>query len=315
MGSLMKAVSDLPILSSFAPYAMIELEFDQELQALFSWMKPSPRACFSARLLEEIRQCESLIQSQKGHINHEGRSCRISYVVFGSRVPGVFNLGGDLSMFVHAILRKDRDLLSYYAHLCVENQLRRHRGFDSEISTIALVQGKALGGGFECALACETIVAERSASMALPETLFNLFPGMGALSFLGRRIGIRRAEDLIVSGATFSAKELYEMGVIDELVEDGMGLESVKKIILHRMKRQNTFRALSAAKLAYQPVTDKEMTRIVDVWVEGALRLDARDLKMMTRLVRAQDRISTTTNEDEAIETMYSVPTTSLNAA
>ena len=311
----MNVMTDLPVLSTISGYTMLELEFDSELNTLFSWMKPSPRPCFSATLLDEIRHSEALIESHRGHVNHQGQPRKLDYVVYGSRVPGVFNLGGDLGMFVQAILRQDREKLTYYAHLCVHNQLRRHRGFNAGVSTIALVQGKALGGGFECALACDTIVAERSATMALPETLFNLFPGMGALSFLGRRIGLRKAEELITSGATFSARELQELGVVDEVVEDGLGEASVKKLIANRMKRQNTHRTMAAAKLAYQPVTDEEMIRIADVWVDGALRLEARDLKMMTRLVRAQDKLTGQTREDEAIERVYGVAADEARAA
>lgn len=291
--------------SSLNCYSMLELEYEPNLNTLFSWMKPHPRPCFSATLLEEIRKSEAALESMHGMINYQGRASRVDYVVYGSRVPGVFNLGGDLSMFVQAILRQDRPLLTYYAHLCVENQIRRYRGFNSEISTIALIQGKALGGGFECALACHTIVVERSATMALPETLFNLFPGMGALSFLGRRVGLRKAEEIITSGSTFSAKDLYDLGVVDEVVEDGLGDDTVRKLIAYRQRRQNTYRAMAAAKLAYQPIADEELLNIVDIWVDGALRLETRDLKMMTRLVRAQDRLITSSPEEQAIDALY----------
>jgi len=311
----MNAVANLPVLSTSSGYSMLEFEYVPEQKTLFSWMKPTPRACFSATLLEQIRESETLLQLHRGRVNHEGQPRDVAHVVCGSRVSGVFNLGGDLGMFVQAILRQDRQLLSYYAHLCVDNQMRRHRGFECGIATVALVQGKALGGGFECALACHTIVAERSATMALPETLFNLFPGMGALSFLGRRIGLRKAEQLIVSGATFTASDLHDLGVIDEVVEDGMGVESVRTLLQQRHKRQNTFRSLAEAKLAYHTVTREELERIVDVWVEGALRLESRDLKMMTRLVRAQDKLTKMSPEDQAIEQMYSPPSTKLHAA
>ncbi|MDH4180955.1 MAG: crotonase/enoyl-CoA hydratase family protein [Betaproteobacteria bacterium] len=311
----MNAVANLPVLSTSSSYSMLDFEYLPEHRTLFSWMKPTPRACFSAALLEQIRESETLLQSHRGFVNHEGQPGEVAHVVFGSRVSGVFNLGGDLNMFIQAILRQDRQLLSYYAHLCVDNQMRRHRGFECGIATVALVQGKALGGGFECALACHTIVAERSATMALPETLFNLFPGMGALSFLGRRIGLRKAEQLIVSGATFTASDLHDMGVVDEVVEDGMGVESVKTLLQQRHKRHNTFRSLAEAKLAYHTVTREELERIVDVWVDGALRLESRDLKMMTRLVRAQDKLTKMSPEDQAIEQMYSPPPEKLHAA
>jgi DSF synthase len=311
----MNAVANLPVLSTSSGYSMLEFEYVPEQKTLFSWMKPEPRACFTATLVEQISESETLLQSQRGHVNHEGQSCEVAHVVFGSRVSGVFNLGGDLGMFIQAILRQDRQLLAHYAHMCVDSQLRRYRGFECGITTTALVQGKALGGGFECALACHTIVAERSATMALPETLFNLFPGMGALSFLGRRIGLRKAEHLILSGATFTATDLHDLGVIDEVVEDGMGVESVRTLLQQRHKRHNTFRSLAEAKLAYHTVTHEELTKIADAWVEGALRLESRDLKMMTRLLRAQDRLAGMSPEDQAIEQMYSPPPTKLHAA
>ena len=72
-------------------------------------------------------------------------------------------------MFIQAILRKDRNALSYYGDLCVNNMFRRVSGFGADVVTFSLVQGKAFGGGFECALASEVIVAERSATMSFPE--------------------------------------------------------------------------------------------------------------------------------------------------
>jgi len=303
-GDAMNAVVDFPAPTTLSAYKQIEIEFDPALRTLFSWMRPTPRACFNAELLEEVQKCEQLLESNHGYWNHCGREERVEYLVAGSRVPGVFNLGGDLSMFVQAIMRQDRELLSYYANLCVQNIHRRVRGFGAQISTITLVQGKALGGGFECALAADVIVAERSATMSLPEVLFNLFPGMGAVSFLARRCGLRKAEEIVTSGQVFAAKELYELGIVDELVEDGLGLESTRVIIQQRLRRANTYRSLHRAKQFYQPVTLDELAGIVGVWVDAALQLETRDLRMMARLLRAQDRL-TEAPEDAAVDAIY----------
>lgn len=280
-------------------FSQLNIQYDADLRTVFSWMRPVPRPCFTGTMLEEIKTCDSLIESNGGYVDSVGRVQQVDYAVYGSAIPGVFNLGGDLDTFVQAISRHDRQFLAHYAKICVDNQLRRHRGLGGRVTTIALVQGKALGGGFECALACNVIVAERSATMSLPETLFNLFPGMGALSFLGRKIGLRKAEELITSGATYTAKELYDIGVVDELVEDGLGLPSVRQLILYRHKRQNTYRSLCMARVHYQPITDAEMMGIVDAWVDGALRLSEKDLRMMSRLVRAQDRMIGSHQEDQ----------------
>ena len=85
------------------------------------------------------------------------------------------------------------------------------------------MQGDALGGGFEAALSASVIVAEESARMGFPEILFNLFPGMGAYSFLSRKIGRRAAEEMIVSGTIYGARQLFDLGVVDVLTPDGTG--------------------------------------------------------------------------------------------
>jgi DSF synthase len=268
-------------------------------------MNPAPRPCFNPVMVDEIARSERLLESHQGWINDRGRPQRVDYVVFGSRVPGVFNLGGDLNMFIQAIMRKDRELLADYAHLCVENIHRRANGFGAQVTSIALVQGKALGGGFECALASDVIIAERSATFSLPEVFFNLFPGMGALSFLARRIGLKKAEDLIMSGQVFTAKEMHDIGIVDELAEDGLGLETTRRLIIHRQRKQNAYRSMQLAKRYFQPLELSELKSIVDVWIDAALNLETRDLRMMARLVKAQDRLAAGTAEDAAEEAMY----------
>jgi DSF synthase len=299
------AIVDFPTLTTLNSYEQLELEFDSELKTLFSWMKPEPRPCFNPGLLQEIQHCEQAIELHQGHFHDAGRLARVNYVVFGSRTPGVFNLGGDLNMFIDAIMRKDRETLAYYAQLCVENQYRRATGFGANITTIALLQGKALGGGFEAALATDIIVAERSVTVSFPEVLFNLFPGMGALSFLARRIGLNKAEEIIGSGQIFSAREMLELGVFNEVVEDGLGLETTRRLIQNRQRRQNAYTAMQRAKAYYQPVALSELKGIVDVWVDAAIRLETRDLRMMHRLVRAQDRMMSATPEEAVVETLY----------
>ena len=305
----MNAVVDFPRLTTLKMYSQLEFEFDPELATLFSWMMPAPRPCFNPKLLEEIQRSERLLELHQGHFDNSGKPSRVDYMVFGSRVGGIFNLGGDLNMFIGAIMRKDRRLLTEYARSCIDNQYRRATGFGAQITTIALVAGKALGGGFEAALACELIVAERSATFSLPEVLFNLFPGMGALSFLARKIGPKKAEEIIMSSRVFSAKEMYDLDVVDELVEDGLGLESVRRLVASRRRRQNAYRAMHRAKQCFHPVDLRELTAIVDVWVDAALLLDSRDLRMMARLVRAQDKLMTAMPEDSLFDAMFDEPT------
>lgn len=286
----MNAVAGLPRHADPATLRQAEVEFDPSTSTLYWWMKPSPRPCFNADLLHESMQFEGSIQAHRGWFLFEGRERKIEHAVFGSRFPGVFNLGGDLEFFVQEIIQKNRSRLHAYAHACIENMYRRISGYDAQIATYSLVQGKAFGGGFECALASEYLVAESGATFSFPEALFNMFPGMGALTLLSRRIGLGKAEELIMSGRVYTAGEMHEMHVVDEIVADGQGLEAVNGLIRSRQRRRNAYRAVSQAKRACQPISLGEMQTVVDIWVDAALALENRDLRMMARLARAQDK-------------------------
>jgi DSF synthase len=301
----MNAVVDFPVFDARAKYETLQLEFVRDLKTLFAWMTPQSRSCFSSKMLHEIQAAEGLIESHQGYIFDGREQTQLDYVVFGSKTPGVFNLGGDLEMFIGAILRRDRASIQYYAKLCIDNIIRRHIGFGAGVTTVALVQGKALGGGFECALACDYIFAERSSTFALPEVLFNLFPGMGAMSFLSRRIGSRRAEEICLSGETYSAREMHELGIVDYLVDDEGGLAAVRSFIAERRKRANASRAIAQARALVNPVPRAELEGIVDIWVDAALRLEAKDLRMMARLVRAQDKLAAVSVDDSAVEALF----------
>ncbi|MGA8054440.1 MAG: crotonase/enoyl-CoA hydratase family protein [Burkholderiales bacterium] len=213
------------------------------------------------------------------------------YYVVGSKTKGIFNLGGDLALFVLLIKSRDREALAHYAKRCIDCIYPRIQNyFSPTLTTISLVQGDALGGGFETALSSDVIVAEESANLGLPEVLFNLFPGMGAYSLLSRRIGMKAAEDLILSGRVLRAKQLYDMGVVDVLAKDGEGETVVHQWIRKNQKRRNGFQAVFTARQHVQPITREELDRIAEVWVDAALRLEDRDLKMMGRIVRSQQR-------------------------
>ncbi|MGE5113635.1 MAG: crotonase/enoyl-CoA hydratase family protein [Acidobacteriaceae bacterium] len=310
----MNVVAEFPSLANTQSLRQIEVEYDAETMTLYWWMNPTPRACFNSEFLEEVERFESRIEQHQGWFQFAGRQCKVENAVFGSRVPGIFNLGGDLSMFIQAILRKDRKTLAHYGELCVRNMYRRVAGFNAGIATYSLLQGKAFGGGFECALASEVIVAERGATLSFPEVLFNMFPGMGALSLLGRKIGLRKAEEVIMSGNVYTAKQMYDLGVVDEICEDGSGLETTKLLIRARTKKRNSYRALSMAKRQFQPISQNELLAIVDVWVDAAMRLETRDLKMMARLVRAQDKLADTSPEDAIVERIFAPAAMAVNS-
>ncbi len=271
--------------------SQFETEFEPASGTIWGYFKPKGTPCFSLGLLKAIREHDSVLAVNDGQIEAAGITSKASYYVLGSRIPRVFNLGGDLALFVLLIKSRDREALAHYAKLCIDNIFPRIQNFySSTLTTISLVQGDALGGGFECALSSDVIVAEESTQMGLPEILFNLFPGMGAYSLLARRIGMRAAEELILSGRVLPATRLHEMGVVDVVAKDGEGEKSVREWIAKNAKRRNGMQAVYKARKLVQPVIREELDAITDTWVDAAMRLEDRDLKMMSRIVRAQMR-------------------------
>jgi len=91
--------------------------------------------------------------------------------------------------------------------------------------TIAAVHGYALGGGFELALACDLIVADRTAVVGLPEVSVGVIPGGGGTQLLPRRVGAARAAELVFSARRVEAAEARELGLVDDLVEAGRDRE------------------------------------------------------------------------------------------
>jgi DSF synthase len=142
----------------------------------------------------------------------------------------------------------------------------------------------------ELALSCHTIVAEEGVGMGLPEVLFGLFPGMGAYSFLSRRVPPQQAEKMILSGDVYSSEELHRMGVVDVLVPRGEGAAAVQELIRQQQRAPHSHLALNAVRTIAQPVGYDELMRITEVWVEAALALGDRSLRTMDRIVRAQAR-------------------------
>jgi enoyl-CoA hydratase len=103
-----------------------------------------------------------------------------------------------------------------------------HATFDALESipcpVVAVVQGAALGGGLELALACDLIVASRKGRFGLPETNLALIPGFGGCSRLARRIGVGRARELVLSGRSLSAEEGERHGLVTRLIDDPAAL-------------------------------------------------------------------------------------------
>jgi DSF synthase len=275
---------------TFSP--QLSASFDRETRAMWSRWTPEPRPCFNPALLADIRTYYDFLAHGTGRIDCYGNEHPIEYVVLASGIPGVFNLGGDLDLFRQLIDVHDRDGLLRYGRACIDVLYRNYVGHDLPVTTISLVQGECLGGGFEAALSSDVIVAEQSARFGFPEILFNLFPGMGAYSFLERRIGQRPAEQMLTTGRIYSADEMLALGVIDEVAPDGEGEAAVAALIRRRQRSRNGLAALAAVRRRVHRLNFSELLDVVQIWVDAALRLNPRDLKLMQRLVSRQNGLN-----------------------
>jgi len=266
----------------------LELQFDPELKTLWCRQTHPHRPCFSMGLLRDVLKVQ--LQLKELLIGVAINDMPLKHLVWSSSLPGIYNLGGDLDYFCKLIRTSDIDGLRQYAKLCIDICYLNEVSLGLPILTTAFVQGDALGGGFESALSNDYIVAEEGTKFGLPEVIFNLFPGMGAYSFLSRRIGGSRARDMIVSGRLYTAEDLHEMGVVDKLAPPGQGLQEMCSFIESCDRRQMMLSALAKVGRRCSPVSYDELTDVAELWVETAIGLNRDDLRRMERLTAAQTR-------------------------
>lgn len=265
----------------------IDVRWEPEIDTLWAFMTPLDRPNYNLKLLRDIH----LWQTETKRLSDAG-VLPVKYMVLGSRFPGVFNLGGDLEHFAASIERRDLDALVRYGHACIDVVHRAWRNADAPVISVALAQGDALGGGFEALLCFDVVIAERSAKFGLPEMLFGLFPGMGAYSILARKLGRSMAERMLLSGKVYTAAEMYDMGIVTVLVEDGEGEEAVRDYIANTHRHHAGYMGVFDAGRRVDPLLYDELKDIVENWAATALKLDPRDLKLMRRLASAQTRLT-----------------------
>jgi enoyl-CoA hydratase/carnithine racemase len=161
-----------------------------------------------------------------------------------------FSAGNDLK--VQAAGKRRPNGPQGFAGLC-------HR-FDLFKPVIAAVNGVAMGGGFETALACDIIIAAEGAIFALPEPRVGLIAGGGGVHRLPRSIPMKQAMGMILTGRRVSAREGFELGFVTEVVPDGQALQAAKRwatMILEcspkavRASKQAAYRGLDESTLEH----------------------------------------------------------------
>jgi 3-hydroxyacyl-CoA dehydrogenase / enoyl-CoA hydratase / 3-hydroxybutyryl-CoA epimerase len=156
----------------------------------------------------------------------------VKKIVFASRKPGIFIAGADVSEFTKA---KDDEQARQYVRL---GQQVFGKITQLPQTTVAAIGGACLGGGCEMAISCDWRVMTDSpkAQIGLPEVKLGIFPAWGGTTKLPRLIGLPAALDIILNGKTLDGKRAKKVGLVDEVVEQGILLD-VAKSLADRGKR------------------------------------------------------------------------------
>ncbi len=146
-------------------------------------------------------------------------------LVIYSTVKGGFSAGADL-----------RELYQGLLDVPESEQLPRLRDFIDRIhsvmdrldmlplTTIGVIHGVCFGGGFELALTCDVLIAERTARFAFPELRLGIIPGFGGIPRLKRDCGNALVRDLLLTGRSINAKRAVAAGLVSQMVPTGEGL-------------------------------------------------------------------------------------------
>ncbi|MCU7876305.1 MAG: enoyl-CoA hydratase/isomerase family protein [Candidatus Thiodiazotropha sp. (ex Lucinoma borealis)] len=269
-------------------FETLNVRYDESYKTLTFAMDPGAIPCFSYNLLKDINKFQLKMTD---FLSSKEVKSDVDFLVFGSDVPGVFNLGGDLKFFVDMITSGDRQTLQSYAELSIDVLYANFINLNANVRTISLVTGTALGAGFEAALSSDYIVAEAGSMFKFPEVVFNMFPGMGAYSFLARRISPALVERMIVNAEGYTAEDLYEMGIVDVIADPGEGEMALRSFIKRLKKSSITRQSVLKMRNRVLPLEKQELLDIAHDWVDAAFSLSDRDISAMSRLVRAQSKM------------------------
>ena len=211
----------------------------------------------------------------------------VRFKILSAESANLFCLGGDLSMFLECIEAGDRDTLTDYALAATKSVWVNSSGFGArQIGSIAVVRGEAQGGGFEVALSCDVLVAERGAYFGFPETIFGLFPGMGAELLLATRVDEETANRIAMHARRYSAEFLFEIGIVDVLANRDCGPETAAALIRNPDRLGQFKPRISRAR----EIRYSSLIEVVERWLEEALSLPQRSRKAMRVLLDAQKK-------------------------
>jgi enoyl-CoA hydratase len=134
------------------------------------------------------------------------------------------------------------------------------------LTTIAAVHGVTFGGGFELALTCDLIIADKMARFCFPELRLGLIPGYGGIPRLKRDLGNAVVRDLLLTGRSFNTTKAQQIGLVSQVVAEGEALRAARATASQMAKFDRTTAA--TAKRFIKPIPHDELRREIDLFCE-----------------------------------------------
>jgi enoyl-CoA hydratase/carnithine racemase len=134
------------------------------------------------------------------------------------------------------------------------------------LTTIAAVHGVTFGGGFELALACDLIIADKMARFCFPELRLGLIPGFGGIPRLKRDLGNAVVRDLLLTGRSFNATKAQQIGLVSQIVAEGEALRAARATAaqIGKFDRETAV----AAKRFIKPIPTEELRKEIDIFCD-----------------------------------------------
>lgn len=137
---------------------------------------------------------------------------------------------------------------------------------EAPLTTIAAVHGIAFGGGFELALTCDLIIADKMARFCFPELRLGLIPGFGGIPRLKRDVGNAAVRDLLLTGRSINAQKAQSIGLVSQVTAEGDALRVARATAaqIGKFDRETSM----AAKQFIKPIPREELQREIDIFCE-----------------------------------------------
>jgi enoyl-CoA hydratase/carnithine racemase len=208
--------------------------------------------------LQELEKFVAALETSKDHAHA---------LIIYSEINAGFCAGADL----RELYLRSQELERKEAARGVRDYLQRiHQVLNTidalPLTTIAAVHGVTFGGGFELALVCDLIVADKMARFCFPELRLGLIPGFGGIPRLKRDLGNAVVRDLLLTGRSFNATKAQQVGLVSQAVAEGEALKVARATAaqLGKFDRQTAV----VAKEFIKPIPYEELRREIDIFCE-----------------------------------------------